>query len=207
MTATAVPAPPPTRDRFAAAMSAFDRANSADPSMEEIDGEHRPKAVLYGHRMSDWLARLYPEASEALRLAARCQHIERWTVPRRDYPAGRVGYLTWRRDLKAFHAERAAEILEDLGLSSTTIARVGSLLRKERLKQDAESQALEDVACLVFLAHEFKDFASGHPPGKVVEILRKTWRKMSDRGRAAALALPLDPDSKALVAAALAPQD
>ena len=111
----------------AAALEAFDRANAADPNCETVDGVARPKELLYGRRMSDWLERLYPEATPALRLAVRCQHIERWQVPRKTYPEGRVGYLTWRRDLKALHAKRAGEILEDEGggLRARLVARPG----------------------------------------------------------------------------------
>lgn len=192
--------------RLAAALAAFDRANAADPQREETAEGAQPKALLYGRRMSVCLARLYPEASPELRLAARAQHIERWRIPRDSYPAGRVGYLTWRRDLKAYHAQRAAEILGPLGFEEAGIARVGALLRKERLKQDPESQALEDVACLVFLEHEFAAFAEGHGDDKVVDILRKTWRKMSDVGHRAALALPLEGRAGRLVAQALEPE-
>lgn len=196
----------PDAGRFAAAVAAFDRANAADPSSETVDGAPTPRELAYARRMSDWLDRLYPDASEALRLAARCQHIERWVRPRADYPEGRTGYLTWRRDLKRYHAERAGEILRDAGYPEETIARVGALLRKERLKRDPEVQALEDVVCLVFLAHHFADFASKHSEDKLVDILRKTWIKMSPHGQAAALALPLGPDAGALVARALAPE-
>ena len=188
----------------AAALEAFDRANAADPNREAVDGVAAPKELVYGQRMSDWLERLYPEASLALRLAVRCQHIERWRVPRKSYPEGRIGYLTWRRDLKALHAERAGEILERLGFDAATVERVRALVNKENLRQDPEAQALEDVACLVFLAHYFADFAVGHDDDKVVDILRKTWRKMSETGREAALALPLGPTEAALVALALA---
>ena len=178
--------------RLAAALAAFDRANAADPQLDETAEGAQPKALMYGRRMSACLAQLYPTASPELRLAARAQHIERWRIPRNSYPAGRVGYLTWRRDLKAYHAQRAAEILGPLGFEEASIARVGALLRKERLKQDPESQALEDVACLVFLRYEFAAFAETQDAGKMVDILRKTWGKMSDRGREAALALPLE---------------
>ncbi len=203
---------PPVRavsyeDRLAAALAAFDQANAADPQCEETGEGQQPKALLYGRRMSACLARLYPEASPELCLAARAQHLERWRIPRDSYPAGRVGYLTWRRDLKQYHAERAAAILGDLGFEAPQIARIGALLRKERLKQDPESQALEDVACLVFLEHEFAAFAAGHSEEKIVDILRKTWRKMSERGREAALGLPLEGRALRLVQRALAPQD
>ena len=189
---------------LAAAFAAFDRANAADPNLEEGAEGPEPKELLYGRRMSAFLAEIYPEASTELRLAARAQHLERWRIPRKSYPEGRVAYLTWRRDLKAFHAERAAEILRELGFDEALIARVGALLRKERLKQDPDSQALEDVACLVFLAHHFAAFSEGHDEAKLVDILRKTWRKMSERGHQAALALPLDGRSLRLVETALA---
>ncbi len=193
-----------TEADLAAAFAAFDRANAADPNLDDGAEGPQPKELLYGRRMSACLAEFYPEASTELQLAARAQHLERWRIPRASYPEGRVGYLTWRRDLKAFHAKRAAEILRDLGFDDSLIARVGALLRKERLKQDPESQALEDVACLVFLAHHFAAFAEGQDEAKLVDILRKTWRKMSDRGHRAALALPLDGKSLHLVQTALA---
>lgn len=198
---------PPALDPavFAAAMAAIDAANSRDPKSERHDGEELPAALLYGRRMSCWLRRLYPDASEALQLAVRCQHIERWTRPRKDYPEGRVGYLTWRRDLKDFHARRAGEILAHVGCPEAVIARVQSLVRKERIKQDPEAQALEDTACLVFLAHEFGAFAETQDRDKIKSILQKTWRKMSERGHEAALTLPLAESAKALVIEALTP--
>ena len=194
----------PAASDLAEALAAFDRANAADPNLEDGPEGPQPKELLYGRRMSACLAQVYPEASPALRLAARAQHLERWRIPRKSYPDGRVGYLTWRRDLKAFHAERAAEILRGLGFDEAVIGRVGALLRKERLKQDPEAQALEDVACLVFLTHHFAGFAEGQDDGKMIDILRKTWRKMSDRGHQAALALPLDGKPLQLLEAALA---
>jgi len=190
--------------RLRRALEAFDRANAADPHRELVDGQEVPKELIYGRRMSEWLERLCPDASEALRLAARCQHIERWVTPRESYPAGRVGYLTWRRDLKRYHADRAGEILSGLGYSDGVAARVQALVRKERLKQDEDAQTLEDVVCVVFLAHYLVDFAEKHPSDKVVEILRKTWAKMSPAGREAALALPLDDKLTALLDLALA---
>lgn len=191
-------------DRFRLALEAFDRANAADSTLECVEGHDIPKELIYGQRMSAWLDRLCPEASEALRLAARCQHIERWVKPRATYPEGRIGYLTWRRDLKRHHAERAGQILSKLGYQESVVLRVQALVRKERLKQDEEAQILEDVVCVVFLVHYFADFARKHKPAKVVEILRKTWAKMSPVGRRAALALPLEGALKDLLATALA---
>ena len=145
-----------------------------------------------------------PEAPEAVRLAVRCQHIRRWTVPRDTYPEGRDGYRRWRTDLARFHAETAGTILREVGYGEDTVARVGALLRKERLKADPEVQLLEDVACLVFLQYYLPAFAARHDDAKLVDILGKTWRKMSERGRAAGLALDLDPRVSALVSRAAA---
>ena len=190
-------------ERIAAAFRAFDRANGRDPNVEEVDGARVPRELAYARRMSQWLEQLYPEASDALRLAARSQHLERWSKPRGSYPDGRVGYLTWRRDLARYHAERAGQLLSGLGFAADDVARVQALLRKERLKQDPEAQALEDVACLVFLAHYFAPFARRHSRDKVCEIIRKTWRKMSNRGHEAALALEMEPEIRDLVLDAL----
>jgi hypothetical protein len=155
--------------------------------------------------MSEWLERLEPNASEALRLAVRAQHIRRWTIARSDYPMDRSGYLRWRAALAKLHAETAGRILREAGYDEDTVRRVAALIRKERLKLDPEAQLLEDVACLVFLENYFADFASRHDEIQVVEILRKTWKKMSGRGHAAALALPLAPHARALVERALKP--
>ena len=157
--------------------------------------------------MTATLDRFAPDASEAVRLAARCQHIRRWTVPRDTYPDGRDGYRRWRTDLARFHADTAAAILRGAGYGGDTVARVGALLRKERLKSDPEVQLLEDVACLVFLQHYLPAFAPRHDADKLAGILRKTWRKMSARGHAAALKLDLDPSLRQLVAQAVSPRD
>ena len=190
---------PGPADRFANALERFDRANAEDPRREPVDGEPQPRELVYARRMTAALERFAPEAQEAVRLAARCQHIRRWTVPRDRYPAGRDGYRRWRTDLGRFHAETAGEILREVGYDAATIGRVQALLRKERLKADPDVQLLEDVICLVFLQHYLADFATQHDDEKLTDILRKTWRKMSDRGRAAALEIDLAPDLRALV--------
>ena len=141
-----------------------------------------------------------PTLNETVQLAARCQHIRRWTIPRGDYPEGRAGYRQWRTDLAAFHADTAAGILGDVGYDEATIARVRSLVRKDRLKADPEVQLLEDVICHVFLTHYLADFAAKHDDDKVVDILKKTWRKMSDEGRAAVPSLELPEAIRSLVA-------
>jgi hypothetical protein len=183
--------------------AAIDDANGNDPNRELEGGAARPAALLYGKRMSETLASLYPGASEALQIAARAQHIERWTIPRAAYPMDRAGYLRWRNRLKDYHAEAAARILGRAGYGASEVARVGSLLRKENLKSDPEAQALEDTACIVFLRFYASAFFARHDDAKAISILRKTWAKMSLQARAAALALPLEPRLKSLVAAAL----
>lgn len=190
--------------QFDRAMAAIDAANSADPNVVTAGGRKVAKEVLYAEQMTHWLGRLAPEASEALRLAIRAQHIRRWEIPRGRYPMDRIGYLKWRTDLKHLHAELAGEIMEKAGYDSETIARVQALLKKERLKQDAEAQTLEDAACLVFLENYFADFAKGHEPDKVVSIVRKTWKKMSPQGRELALGLKIPEAARALVEKALA---
>ena len=192
-------------DRFQAALARFDAANACDPNSEVGDGVARPKELVYADRMTAWLERLAPAASEALRLAARCQHLRRWEVPRATYPMDRAGYHRWRTELANFHAREAGEILRDVGYDQPTIARVQSLVRKQNLKTDPEAQLLEDVICLVFLENYFAPFAERHDEPKLIGILQKTWRKMSPRGQTAALAIPLAPEMRRLLEKALGP--
>lgn len=183
-------------DRFQRAIEAIDRANAEDPHGKE---------PAYSRQMTEWLERLEPNASEALRLAARAQHIRRWMIPRETYPMDRAGYHQWRTRLYHFHAEQAAAILAEAGYDEATIARVQALLRKEGLKTDPEMQTLEDVICLVFLEHYFPEFRQRktYPDEKWVTILRRTWAKMSQRGRDEALKLTLDDETLRLVKQAL----
>jgi len=173
------------------AFAAIDEANAADPRSIEVDGVPQPYELVYGQRMSAVLTAFAPAAAPPLQIAARAQHLERWAIPRSDYPMDRVGYLTWRNDQKKRHAARAGELLEPLGFTNETIKRVQFLLEKKRLKQDADTQTLEDVICLVFLEHYALDFAGEHAEEKVIDILQKTWGKMSAQGQAAALRLSL----------------
>ena len=189
--------------QFENALAAIDAANAADPNRVSVDGREAPKEFVYAERMTRWLNALAPDASETLRLAVRAQHIRRWEIPRDRYPMDRIGYLKWRTDLKHLHARIAGDILREAGYGPEAIARVQALIKKERLKQDAEAQALEDVACLVFLENYFADFAKGHDADKVVSILRKTWLKMSPRGQDAALKLDMPSEARALVEKAL----
>ncbi len=188
---------------FDAAIAAFDAENECDPNKISFAGELVAKELAYAKRMSLMLVLTYPDASEPLRLAARCQHIRRWEIPRATYPQGRAGYLAWRNKLKQRHAEIAAGIMRGLGYEAAIIDRVGQLLRKERLKQDADAQRLEDIACLVFLEDHLAEFAPKHDEAKVIGIIAKTWPKMSPEGQRAAMALNMAPASRRLVELAL----
>jgi len=196
-------------DRFVAAIARFDAANAEDPHREAVDGGDRPRELVYAERMSAMLERFAPHASEPLKLAARCQHIQRWRMPRAQYAQDRIGYLQWRKALNAFHARTAGEILRGVGYGDTTISRVGALLRKQSLKSDPEAQVLEDVVALVFLESYLAGFVAAHPDydsEKFVDILRKTAKKMSARGRAAAVELISLPENLApLVRSVMAP--
>ncbi|NHB76600.1 DUF4202 domain-containing protein [Rhodobacter calidifons] len=165
-------------DRLHRALALIDQANAADPKGE---------ALAYGERMTAELARLAPNASEVLRIAARGQHVERWLLPRTDYPEGKAGYLVWRREQARRHALRVAGIMAEAGYDPADCDRVGVLLRKEGLKRDAEVQLLEDVICLVFLRWYFADFAARHDEAQVLDIVQKTARKMSNAARLRAL--------------------
>jgi hypothetical protein len=193
----------PTETNLQRAFSLLDARNARDPRREQVDGREEARELLYARRMSEVLDRYEPEASEPLRLAVRAQHIERWTIPRAEYPAGKEGYKQWRSRLMQYHAEVAAEILRQAGYDDGVVDRVGKLIRKQGLKRDPEVQILEDVACLVFIGHYLEEFARAQPEEKVIDILRKTWVKMSDRAQRTALELDAGPDATRLVARAL----
>ena len=180
---------------FQHAIAAIDAANSADPETVEDGGEALPAALVYGRRMSAELVRFLPDASEPLRLAVRGQHIERWKLPRSRYPEGRQGYLEWRRDQGRYHADRVAEIMAVAGYPAEDCARAARIVRKEGIKRDPEVQALEDVACLVFMRWYFSEFAERRDREQLFNIVQRTARKMSAEGRAVAAAeFELPPD-------------
>jgi hypothetical protein len=185
--------------RFDDVIAAIDDSNARDPQSVEIGGRAIPAELLYGQRMSDALAAIAPDASELLRVAVRGQHIERWTSPRSGYPLGRAGYLKWRNDLKEFHAHRLGGIMTAAGYGPHDTARVGGLVRKERLRSDPEAQTLEDTACIVFLTHYLADFMGKTDEVKLARILAQTWNKMSAQGRAHAGKLDLPPSVLALI--------
>ena len=192
-----------TADKLQQAFQRFDAANREDPNSEVFEGKAYPKELLYAQRMTEQLKNFAPDASQALQLTARCQHICRWEIARDSYEMNREGYLRWRQALKKFHSEKAASILEEVGFAEATITKVKFLLEKKQLKKNEETQTLEDVICLVFLKHYFEPFAAKHPEDKTVDILQKTWRKMSEKGREAALKVSLSENALQLVSKAI----
>lgn len=186
-------------------LAAFDAANAQDPNTEMVNGHAIAKELIYSQRMSEQLHKFSPRASVELQLAARSQHICRWKIPRSDYPMDRQGYKKWRLDLAVFHGETAGEIMQANGYDESAIQRVKDLLLKRSLKRDEEVQTLEDVICLVFLEFYLEDFASKHDEVKLIDIIQKTWNKMSEAGHTAALKLPLSDTMLALVTKALQP--
>jgi hypothetical protein len=192
-------------DKLAWALAAIDAANAEDPNRELWEGQEFPKELLYGRRMTEWLFRLDPQPSEACQLAARAQHIRRWQVPRQSYPADREGYLRWRKYLYRFHGVQAEAILREAGYDEDTIAAVKSMIGKQGIKRDAGVQAIEDTACLVFLRYYLDAFVAGREQDQLVDIVRKTWKKMSEQGQKLALTLDFAPPIAAVLAIALAP--
>ena len=189
--------------RLERAVAAIDAANADDPETIVIDGQVRPKEQAHAELMTSWVLRLEPDATDAQLLAARAHHLRRWSIPRSSYPEGRAGYLRWRTALKQQHAAEVGEILAEQGYDRDTIDRVQQIVRKEGLATDPMVQTHEDALCLVFLETQLLDLAREQGDDKTVEIIRKTVRKMSDRGLAAALELELPPAGASLVARAL----
>jgi hypothetical protein len=188
--------------RFHRAIKRFDDENLHDPNQIVIDRVSRPHELAYAEWLTNWVLRLRPDASEALLLAARCQHLCRWTIPRSSYPMTRAGYLRWREELKHFHAKKSAEILRQSGYPEEMVARVHALNLKKNLGQDEECQVLEDALCLVTLQHQLGMLMDKTEPEKMVTILQKTWKKMSPAGRAEALKLTFSDREKDLLAKA-----
>jgi len=187
--------------KFDAAIRRFDDENARDPNQE--DG--RPRELLYAERLTAWVLKLSPDAGEALRLAARCQHICRWQSPRENYPMTRPGYLKWRADLKKFHAEKSGAILREVGYDDATVRRVQDLNLKKNFPADAECRVLEDALCLVFLEFQFTALAAKSDDDKMINALRKSWEKMTEAARAEALKLPYGDREKNLIERALKP--
>jgi hypothetical protein len=188
---------------FTEAMHRFDRENAKDPCRVIVDGIDTGHELWYAQKLTEWILQLEPDASEPLLLAARSQHICRWLIPRKSYEMTRAGYLRWRSELKHLHAKKSAEILQDVGYDEATIARVADLNLKKGLGHDHDCQVLEDALCLVTLQYQLAELIEKTDPNKMVGILRKTWKKMSDATRKHALALPYTESESALIRKAL----
>ena len=194
---------PENAERFAAAIARFDAENAQDPKSVVCDGVAQPHELVYSRWLTEWVLRLAPEASEPLRLAARCQHLRRWEIPRDSFPPTRAGYLKWRQTLKEFHADKAAEILQEVGYRDEVIGQVRALNLKKNFPSDPESQILEDALCLVFLERQFTDLAAKTTEEKIITALQKCWGKMTPAGHAAALKLNYSEGEKRLLGLAL----
>ena len=190
-------------NRLESTIISIDQYNGQDPNQEYWEHESHPKELLYSKRMTDWLSRLNPNAHESLQIAARAQHIGRWTIPRDKFSRDKKGYLKWRTQLKLFHAQKVGEIMEVNGYNAEEIKETQALIKKEKLKTNPNTQLLEDVICLVFLEYYFVTFAKTHPEEKIIQIVKKTWVKMSEKGHEYALKLKYDVNSKALLSKAL----
>jgi hypothetical protein len=185
------------------AIAAIDSLNARDPNSLAVSGEARPKELVHAEMVTRWIERLEGDPSEALLLAARAHHVERWVIPRADYPAGRAGYLAWRAALQRHHAETATRVLAESGVARDTVQRVHDIIRKRRLQSDSEVQCFEDALCLVFLETQLDALADRLEEDKMVHVLARTLPKMSARGREAALTLEFRPSDRALLQKAL----
>lgn len=172
------------------AVELIDAANSADPNTVNVDGKDWPKELVYSHRMSDMLDRFRPDADAAQKLAIRAQHIERWKSPRENYSMDRIGYLQWRKDLYKIQANTASKLVADAGFADEVVNRVNEAVAKKRIKENPDTQLLEDVTDLVFIEHYMLEFAGKHPEydeAKWIDIIQKTWKKMSPEAQQFAL--------------------
>jgi hypothetical protein len=188
---------------FNKAIARFDEENGQDPNTELVDGKPHPRELVYAQRVTDWIRKLAPSASEVLLLAARCQHICRWKIARNSYPMDRPGYLKWRTELKNFHAAKAGAILREVGFDEETVHKVQDLNLKKNFPKDPECRVLEDALCLVFLEHQLADLAERFDEVKMINAVQKSWIKMSPQGREEALKIPMNERALQLVAKAL----
>lgn len=191
--------------KLGAVIERIDEANATDPKTDVLDGVVGPKEQVYGKRMMAWVERLNPEASDALKIAARAQHICRWEIPRSDYPEGKAGYYQWRTFLYGYHAEKAGAIMTEAGYDAESVDAVRQIMDKKNLSRNPDTQTLEDAAALVFLENHIEEFADRDDMDepKLINVLQKTWGKMSEQGHAAALELVLPEHCAGLVEKAL----
>ncbi len=197
-----------TIDKLQSTLTAIDDINREDPNSVIIDKASQPKELIYGQQMTSCLMQYWPLANELLQIAVRAQHVKRWQLKRTEFPEGKAGYYQWRIAQGKFHAQLTAQTMLEKGYSSEEAEQCGSIIRKENLKTNSDSQTLEDVACLVFLMHYFDDFAAKYTEqdneAKIVRIVQLTWKKMSEQAHEIALSLTLPPHLAAIVTKALA---
>lgn len=188
-------------------IAAIDAINQEDPNVTVVNNQPQPKELVYGHYMTGCLNQYWPDSNEHLQIAVRAQHIKRWHLQRAEFPMGKQGYLTWRKELGKFHAETTKQLMLENGYDENSAEKTASIIRKEKLKSNPDSQTLEDVACLVFLQYYFDEFAAKYieedNEEKIIRIVQLTWKKMSERGHEIALSLTLPDHLAALVSKAL----
>ncbi|TVZ56087.1 uncharacterized protein DUF4202 [Lutibacter sp. Hel_I_33_5] len=189
--------------KFEIAIALIDKKNTEDTNTYKFSEVEYPKELLYSHRMTRTLLQFHPTASEELQIAARAQHICRWKIPRDEYPMDRIGYLKWRETLKKMHSDITGDILQQVGYDDDFSKNVQKIILKKFIKKNEDSQTLEDTICLVFLEYYFEEFAVKHTDEKVIDILKKTWKKMSDKGHEAALKITFSEKSLNLVKQAI----
>ena len=189
-------------DRLTQLFERIDQLNREDPNAEQVGGTSVPRELAYAQRLTDWVDRLRPDPSEALRIAARGQHVQRWTIPRDRYAQTRQGYLRWREVLKTFHIETVVRLMHGVGFPDATIQRVREIMGKRRLQDDPESQTLEDALCLIFFETQLTELKQKTPDDKLQEVVRKVLKRMSAQGRTELSKLTLDADTRACIAAA-----
>ena len=177
------------KNLFTQAMEAFDTANSKDPNFIEVNGFEKPYELIYSNWLYEWIMKLNPNAIEELQLAAKCQHIMRWEIPRSKYPEGLKGYTKWKKELAEYHADEAGKILKQIGYDEVLVERVRAINLKKNLKADSDVQTMEDALCLVTLQYQIEGFSLKHDDEKMIGIIQKTWAKMSDRAKEEALKL------------------
>lgn len=193
-------------NRYQQALERIDALHAEDPRVVAVDGAERPKELWHAQRMTAWLEQVQQTPDELTQLAVRAQHLQRWTIPRTEYPEGRRGYLAWRREQGRRAGETTAAVMEESGYGPEDANRVAAMIRKEGLGRDDAVQAVEDCACLVFLENYFADFLHKVEHDHMVRIVRKTWRKMSPRAQELAMSVPLTPEAQRIVADALEPE-
>lgn len=190
-------------ERYQRAVARFDALNTQDPNLYDHEGRDVPWELFASRQMLRWVEKLYREVPEPVALAAHCQHLCRWEIPRHTYPEGRAGYLKWRSDLKQFHADKGAEVLEEVGYDADMIEAVRAINLKKQLKKSIQTQMIEDALCMVFLEFQYEDYSEKWEEEKLIGILQKTWVKMSELAQDAAQTLPLGEKAQKILAKAL----